>query len=544
MEETILKGNAARKKLLEGAEKLSKAVKLTLGPKGRTVALEKPDGNPLVTKDGVSVALEIDLPDPFENMGSLLVREASRAASDETGDGTTTYTVLTAALFKEGLRLIEAGVPPTPLKRGMDKAAAVVESLLVELSKPVSSLEQIRQVATLSANGDEKLGEVLSQAIDDVGKDGVIHIEEGRGLGLEKEIQEGYAWDKGPVVTDFLIKEGTSIELENAYVLVTDLKVSNLLPLVPLLEEVSNQGMPLVMVAPEFDPTAVTTLFKNFVSGTLISLPVLAPSFGEKQQGYLKDIAILTGTSLISKEVGQTLEGLTLESLGFCEKVISTRNKTTILGGKKDDKVLIAAIETLRGEISRAGSEYDREKLEDRLSKLTGGICTIKVGGATELEIRELKARLEDALSATRSSMLEGVVPGGGAALYHAGIAARALDDYEDLAPLGAEEAAGFEMVLKGTEIPMWQILTNAGLKADALMDRIAVMPSGVEHEDEEMGVDARTGDLCNMFECGIIDPLKVVRVGFTQAVSLASMLLTTEVVIHKNGKNRADYQG
>lgn len=533
----ILRGTEARRKLLAGVTTLTRAVKVTLGPKGRNVVLEKSYGAPLVTKDGVSVANEVDLEDRFEQMGARLVRGAASKTSDEAGDGTTTSTVLAGYLYSEGLKLVEAGVAPVALKRGMDKAVSYVVRAIGDMALPVKTSDQIAQVGTVSANGDTRVGKILAEAIEKVGRDGVIQVEEGRGLGLELETLEGLQWDRGPMTTEFLIKDGVEISLENAYIFVTDLAFNDPRLLMGMFQAVAEKAKPLIMICSDFTPQSVGFLWANFQKGSLMAVPIRAPGFGDRQTQYLQDIATVTGAKFITKEASMTFEGVTLEDLGTARNVTSTKTHTTITGGggSKDD--VMASVARIRAQIRTSSSEFDREKLQERMSKLLGGICTLRVGAHTELEMKELKARIEDALHATRSSVAEGIVPGGGTALLRAGDFVKYLYQSRDeketphelettAYPEGEDETHGWNLVLRATEAPFREIMSNAGLRPDLLIQQV------LDAEYQAVGIDARTGELADMFQEGIIDPARVVTQALINANSVASVMLTTDCLI------------
>lgn len=528
----IKRGAEARKAIFAGAEALAKAVTTTLGPRGRNVAMEKNYGSPLVTKDGVSVASEVDLEDPFENMGVRMMRDASSKTSDDAGDGTTTSTVLAFSMYREGLKLVEAGFNPVFLKRGMDKAALLLEELLLGMSTSVDTIDQIEQVGTISANGDARVGKILAEAIDKVGKDGVINIEESQGIGLEIEVKEGMQLDRGAVLTDFLIRDGIDIRLDNALIFVTDLPVGDIRLLAKMLNQVVEGGRPLVLIAPDFSQESVAAFYQNFAKGNLIAVPIRAPGFGDRQTQYLQDISVLTGATFVTKALDMQFEKVTLSDLGSAVAVTVTRNTTTILGGSGDPTALIDQINKVKGEISRCSSEFDREKLQERLAKLTGGVCSVKVGAHSEIEVKELKARIEDALHATRSSVAEGIVPGGGTALLRAGAAAREILSSgslePELTPTTEEEKVGWDLVVHGTEAPIRAILRNAGLSSSVLIDRL------LKEEDTSFGVDATDGTIKDMYVHGIVDPLRVVRHALLNATSVAGTMLTTELLIVK----------
>lgn len=519
-------GSAARRKLLIGVEKLARTVAVTLGPKGRNVVLQKAFGDPMITKDGVSVAKEIELEDPFENMGARLIREIASKTSDDAGDGTTTATVIGCYLFKKGLGLVEAGVEPLALKRGMDAAVAEITSAIIGLSLPIKGQSDIENVATISANGDRALGKVIAECVAKVGTDGVITIEEGRGMKTEVDTVEGMKLDRGWLHSAFKGDAAIELVLDQCRVLVTDLKVGNPKPLVPILDRLLAEGSPVVIIAPEFDPIAVATFVKNLPK--LKSCLIKAPGFGASQIDALEDIAALTGGQVITKTRGQTFDEAfkdgSLETLGMAGRIKVTDRATTIMEGAGEDGAVEARIQQIRVEMERSGSEYDRDKLKERLGKLQGGVCIIKVGAATEIEMKELKARMEDALHATRASIDEGVVAGGGITLIRAAL--RATSELE------GDELLGFKLVQQACEAPLLQILSNAGETTHLLLQKVK------ESEDPFLGVDVANGlGLKNMLDAGIIDPTRVVRSAITNAVSAVGTMLTTECLVRKPDK-------
>jgi chaperonin GroEL len=544
-------GTDARKAMLAGVNKLADAVAVTLGPKGRNVLLEKNFGSPTITKDGVSVAKEIELADPYENMGARLVREAASKTSEEAGDGTTTSTVLARFLFREGLKLVEAGHPPVPLKRGMDKAFALLETQVLGAALPVKSQEQIAQVATLSANGDVEIGRVIAEAVAKVGKDGVVNIEEGKQATTVIETTDGMRLDRGWASPAFCADEGKQeTVLHDPYVLVTDMTLANVRPLVPLIEAVLAERRSLFIMAADFGGDAVPTFVMNLQKNQFLSCLVKAPGFGMQQGHILKDVAVLTGATLITKELGMTFDGLTLAHLGSAKRIKITGKETLITDGAGSPEALDDRIAELRGEAARSGSEYDADKIRDRLGKLLGGVCVIRVGAHTEPEMKELKARMEDALYATRSSIDEGVVAGGGTTLIHSAVQVESL---LDLAVAGDEEArdvlqgyplpesdvewAGFRLTLRACREPLRVICQNAGESADLWVAK-------VEEAAESCGLDATTFEIKNLLEAGVLDPAKVVRASLQNAVSVASTMLTTEAMLHKKQPSDSVAQG
>jgi len=542
-------GSDARKRLLAGVNKLANTVALTLGPRGRNVALEKNFGDPLVTKDGVSVAKEIEVEDKWENMGVLLVREAASTTSDDAGDGTTTATILAQNLFQKGLALVEAGMAPVYIKRGMDKAVGLVVEELVSVSLPIKNQDDIENVATISANGDRKLGKIVAEAVAKVGRDGVVNIEEGRGIETEIDAVDGMQFDRGYVHPAFCMDEGVEVVLDNPYILVTDLNVSAVEGLIPLLEAVMEENRQLLVIAPDFQGASLATFVQNLQR--LRSMLVKAPGFGASQKNGLEDIAALVGAEFISKDKGMTFDGCfrnnedgaaPLDFLGAASKVKVTAKDTTIMDGEGDQEEVDARVEQVKSEADRAVSEYESDKLRERLGKLLGGICLIKVGAATEIEMKELKARMEDALYATRASIDEGIVPGGGLALLRAAQKVESgnwdLMDGNDETNTrylkDGDEVAGYKLVLQGCRIPLKQIVYNAGGSGEVLVEKV------LEQEDSFVGVDATDLSLKNMVESGIIDPLKVVRCALANAVSVAGTMLTTEVLVRKPEKPEA----
>jgi chaperonin GroEL len=521
----VLHGEEVRRKLLAGVNKLADAVVVTLGPKGRNVCLEKSYGAPLVTKDGVSVAKEIELHDPYENMGALMVREASSKTSDDAGDGTTTATVLARAMIVEGMKLVAAGFAPIEIKRGMDRALVVINDAIDVFSYPVESQADVEAIATQSANGDQRIGSIVAEAVMKVGRDGIINIEEGKSTSIVIEATDGMRIDRGFASVSFALDEASRQSiLVNPYVFVTDLPLSNLRPLLPLLETLVETGRPILWISPDFEKEALAILYQNQQRGIVVSQPVKAPSFGLQQAEILRDIAALTGATLITKDQAMTFSDATLEMLGSAETVTVTDKHTTIVGGGGEDDAIDLRVAEIRAQISASGSEFDKEKLQERLGKLLGGICSIKVGAASELELRELKGRLEDALHATRAAIDEGLVPGGGVCLARAAHAALS----ETLA-VPVEERPGFKLALEACVAPFYAILKNAGARSpDRLLDQV------LGSDNPFMGVDARTLEVVDMVERGILDPTKVVRSTIQNAISVASTLLTTEAGITK----------
>ncbi|WP_457595992.1 chaperonin GroEL [Hydrogenimonas sp.] len=511
--------DSARNELFEGVKKLADAVKVTMGPRGRNVLIQKSFGAPSITKDGVSVAREIELKDTVENMGAQLVKEVASKTADEAGDGTTTATVLAYSIFKEGLRNITAGANPIEVKRGMDKASAAIIEELKKIAKEVKDKKEIAQVATISANNDSKIGDLIAEAMEKVGKDGVITVEEAKGIIDELEVVEGMQFDRG-YLSPYFITDADKMEavLENPYILLTDKKITNLKDILPVLEGIQQSGRPLLIIAEDVEGEALATLVVNKLRGILNIAAVKAPGFGDRRKAMLQDIAALTGGTVISEEVGRTLESATVADLGQAGRVVIDKDNTTIVDGKGDKAAVEARIKEIKVQIENTTSDYDREKLQERLAKLSGGVAVIKVGAATETEMKEKKDRVDDALSATKAAVEEGIVIGGGAALIRA---ASKVD-----LDLCGDEAIGAEIILRAVKAPLKQIAENAGFDA-------GVVANTVENaEDENIGFNAATGEYVNMLEAGIIDPVKVERVALLNATSVASLLLTTEATV------------
>ena len=516
----VVYSDVARNELLAGVEKLADAVRVTMGPKGRNVLLQRSFGAPHITKDGVSVAKEIELKHPVENMGAQLVKEVASKTADEAGDGTTTATVLAHAVFKEGLKYITAGANPVAVKRGMDKAVEAIIAELKKMSKTVENKEQIAQVATISANNDKKIGELIAEAMDKVGKDGVITVEEGKSLQDELEVVEGMQFDRGYLSPYFVTDtEKMVAELNDAYILLYDKKISNMKDLLPLLEQMVQAGnKPLLIIAEDIEGEALATLVVNKLRGVLNVCAVKAPGFGDRRKAMLQDIAILTGGQVISEELGRTLESATLADLGQAGRVVVDKENTTIVDGRGDKAAIEARIAQIKKEIEETTSDYDREKLQERLAKLSGGVAVIKVGAATETEMKEKKDRVDDALSATKAAVEEGIVIGGGAAILKA--AKNISVNVED-----ADEKIGVDIVKQAVKAPIKQIAKNAGFEP-------GIVAMKVEEADENTGFNAATGEYVDMFKAGIIDPTKVERIALQNAVSVGSLLLTTEAAV------------
>ncbi|WP_373031198.1 chaperonin GroEL [Sulfurovum sp.] len=519
MAKEIFYSDKARSGLYAGVSKLADAVKVTMGPRGRNVLIQKSYGAPHITKDGVSVAREIELVDPLENMGAQLVKEVASNTADEAGDGTTTATVLAHSIFKEGLRNITAGANPIEVKRGMDKASAAIIVELQKMAKEVKDKKEIAQVATISANSDETIGNLIAEAMDKVGKDGVITVEEAKGINDDLEVVEGMQFDRGYLSPYFVTNsEKMTCEMENPIILLTDTKITSLKDLVPMLEQVQQSGRPLLIIADDLEGEALATLVLNRLKGVLNIVAVKAPGFGDRKKEMLKDIAILTGATLITEELGLTLEKATLADLGQATRVVIDKDNTVIVDGKGDKNAVVARVGEIKTQISTTTSEYDKEKLQERLAKLSGGVAVIKVGAATETEMKEKKDRVDDALSATKAAVDEGIVIGGGAALIKASQAA-SLN-------LTGDEEVGAQIILRAVFAPMKQIAQNAGFDAGVVADKIA------HATEENLGFNAATGEYVDMLEAGIIDPLKVARVALQNATSVASLLLTTEATV------------
>ncbi|EAI0453316.1 chaperonin GroEL [Campylobacter jejuni] len=519
MAKEIIFSDEARNKLYEGVKKLNDAVKVTMGPRGRNVLIQKSFGAPSITKDGVSVAKEVELKDSLENMGASLVREVASKTADQAGDGTTTATVLAHAIFKEGLRNITAGANPIEVKRGMDKACEAIVAELKKLSREVKDKKEIAQVATISANSDEKIGNLIADAMEKVGKDGVITVEEAKSINDELNVVEGMQFDRGYLSPYFITNaEKMTVELSSPYILLFDKKITNLKDLLPVLEQIQKTGKPLLIIAEDIEGEALTTLVVNKLRGVLNISAVKAPGFGDRRKAMLEDIAILTGGEVISEELGRTLESATIQDLGQASSVIIDKDNTTIVNGAGEKANIDARVNQIKAQIAETTSDYDREKLQERLAKLSGGVAVIKVGAATETEMKEKKDRVDDALSATKAAVEEGIVIGGGAALIKAKAKIK-LD-------LQGDEAIGAAIVERALRAPLRQIAENAGFDA-------GVVVNSVENaKDENTGFDAAKGEYVNMLESGIIDPVKVERVALLNAVSVASMLLTTEATI------------
>jgi chaperonin GroEL len=511
----------ARDRMLRGVETLANAVKVTLGPKGRNVVIDKSFGAPRITKDGVTVAKEIELEDKFENMGAQMVREVASKTNDQAGDGTTTATVLAAAIVKEGAKSVAAGMNPMDLKRGIDLAVSAVVSDIQKRSKKVSSSAEVAQVGTISSNGDSAVGKMIAQAMQKVGNEGVITVEEAKALDTEVEIVEGMQFDRGYLSPYFITNAEKMIaELEDAYVLLHEKKLSGLQAMLPVLEAVVQSGKPLLIIAEDIEGEALATLVVNKLRGGLKVAAVKAPGFGDRRKAMLEDIAILTGGQLIAEDLGIKLENVTTAMLGRAKKVVIEKEKTTIVDGAGKKKDIEARVGQIKAQIEETTSDYDREKLQERLAKLAGGVAVIRVGGATEIEVKEKKDRVEDALNATRAAVEEGIVPGGGVALL------RAKKSVGKLNNGNADVQAGINIVLKALEAPVRQIAENAGVEGSIVVNKI------MENKSETFGFDAQSEDYVDMLDKGIVDPAKVVRAALQDAASVAGLLVTTEAMV------------
>jgi len=513
-------GDDARSRMLNGVNILARAVKVTLGPKGRNVVLDKSYGAPTVTKDGVSVAKEIELKDKFENMGAQMVKEVASRTSDEAGDGTTTATVLAQSILQEGLKSVAAGMNPMDLKRGIDKAVAAAVEHIGSIATPCEDSKSIAQVGTISANSDQAVGQIIADAMDKVGKEGVITVEEGTGLENELDLVEGMQFDRGYLSPYFISNQDTmSAEQEDPYILLCDKKISNIRDLLPILESVAKSGKPLVVVAEDIEGDALATLVVNNLRGIVKVVAAKAPGFGDRRKAMLQDIAVLTGATVISEETGLTLEGATLEHLGIAKKVSSTKEHTTIVDGAGTKSDIEGRIKQIRAEIENTSSDYDREKLQERLAKLAGGVAVIKVGAPTEIEMKEKKARVEDALHSTRAAVEEGVVAGGGVALV------RALDAVSKVKGDNEDQNVGIAIAMRAMSSPLRQIATNAGVEGSVVLDKVRSMKG-------TNGYNVATGEYGDMVAMGIIDPAKVVRTALQSAASVAGLMITTEAMV------------
>jgi chaperonin GroEL len=521
----------ARRALERGVNSLANTVRVTLGPRGRNVVIDKKYGNPTITNDGVTIAREIELENPYENLGAQLAKEVATKTNDIAGDGTTTATVLAQALVREGLRNVAAGAGPAALKRGIEAAVAAINTRLLEVARPVKTKDDIAHVATISAQ-DSQIGELIAEAMDKVGKDGVITVEESNAMGVELEFTEGMQFDKG-YISPYFVTDADRMEavLDDAYVLLHQAKISSVADLLPLLEKVAQAGKPLVIVAEDVDGEALSTLVVNKIRGTFTSAAVKAPGFGDRRKAMLEDMAVLTGGQVVSPEVGLKLDQVGLEVLGRARRVVVTKDDTTIVDGAGSAESVQARIAEIRGEIERTDSDWDREKLQERLAKLAGGVCVIRVGAATEVELKEKKHRIEDAVSATRAAVEEGIIAGGGSALVHA---ESALDGNLDLT---GDEATGVAIVRRSLAEPLRWIAENAGHEGYVIVNKVRELPAG-------HGLNAATGSYVDLVADGVVDPVKVTRSALQNAASIASMLLTTETLVVEKPQEETDDHG
>ena len=524
----VVFGDAARAKMVEGVNILANAVKVTLGPKGRNVVLERSFGGPTVTKDGVSVAKEIELKDKLQNMGAQMVKEVASKTSDNAGDGTTTATVLAQSIVREGMKYVAAGMNPMDLKRGIDKAVVNAVEELKKLTKTTTTSKEIAQVGSISANSDEVIGKLIAEAMDKVGKEGVITVEDGKSLADELEVVEGMQFDRGYLSPYFINNpEKQVVALDNPFVLLFDKKISNIRDLLPVLEQVAKSGRPLLIIAEDVEGEALATLVVNNIRGILKTAAVKAPGFGDRRKAMLEDIAILTGGKVIAEEVGLTLDKVTLEDLGQAQRVEIGKENTIIIDGAGQAAEIEARVKQIRAQIEEATSDYDREKLQERVAKLAGGVAVIKVGAATEVEMKEKKARVEDALHATRAAVEEGIVPGGGVALLRARAAISALTGEN------ADQNAGIKIVLRAMEEPLRQIVLNAGEEASVVVAKV------IEGKGN-YGYNAASGEYGDLVEMGVLDPTKVTRTALQNAASVASLMLTTDCAVAESPKEES----
>ncbi|EYS89234.1 molecular chaperone GroEL [Cupriavidus sp. SK-4] len=524
----VVFGDAARAKMVEGVNILANAVKVTLGPKGRNVVLERSFGGPTVTKDGVSVAKEIELKDKLQNMGAQMVKEVASKTSDNAGDGTTTATVLAQSIVREGMKFVAAGMNPMDLKRGIDKAVAAAVEELKKVSKPTTTSKEIAQVGAISANSDTSIGERIAEAMDKVGKEGVITVEDGKSLADELEVVEGMQFDRGYLSPYFINNpEKQVVQLDSPFVLLFDKKVSNIRDLLPVLEQVAKAGRPLLIIAEDVEGEALATLVVNNIRGILKTAAVKAPGFGDRRKAMLEDIAILTGGTVIAEEIGLTLEKAGLNDLGQAKRIEIGKENTIIIDGAGDAAAIEGRVKQIRAQIEEATSDYDREKLQERVAKLAGGVAVIKVGAATEVEMKEKKARVEDALHATRAAVEEGIVPGGGVALLRARAAISALTGEN------ADQNAGIKIVLRAMEEPLRQIVLNAGEEASVVVAKV------IEGKGN-YGYNAASGEYGDLVEMGVLDPTKVTRTALQNAASVASLMLTTDCAVAESPKEES----
>jgi chaperonin GroEL len=525
-------GEHARNRMVNGVNVLANAVRITLGPKGRNVVVERSYGAPTITKDGVSVAKEIELKDKFENMGAQMVKEVASKTSDVAGDGTTTATVLAQSIIAEGMKYVAAGMNPMDLKRGIDKAVIAVVEELKKISKPCTTSKEISQVGAISANADESIGKTIAEAMDKVGKEGVITVEDGKGLENELELVEGMQFDRGYISPYFINNPDKLVSLlEDPYVLLHDKKISNIRDLLPLLEQVAKSGKPLLIIAEDVDGEALATLVVNNIRGILKTTAVKAPGFGDRRKAMLEDIAILTGGTVIAEELGLKLENATLKDLGRAKRIEVGKEDTTLIDGAGEKAAIEARVKNIRKQVEDATSDYDKEKLQERVAKLAGGVALIKVGAATEVEMKEKKARVEDALHATRAAVEEGIVAGGGVAYI------RARAGVKDLKGANPDQDAGIKIVLRALEEPLRQIVGNAGEEGSVVLNKVA-------EGKGNFGFNAQTGEYGDLVEMGVVDPTKVARFALQNAASVASLLLTTEAMVAELPKEEKSMGG
>ncbi len=531
MAKQIIFGDEARAKILKGVDTLADAVKVTLGPKGRNVAIEKSFGSPVITKDGVTVAKEIDLKDKFENMGAQMVREVASKTADVAGDGTTTATVLAQAIYREGVKNLAAGANPMEIKRGIDVAVTAVVEALVKMSKPIKGKDEIAQVATVSANNDKSIGDLIADAMEKVGKHGVITVEEAKGMDSGLDVVEGMQFDRGYLSPYFVTDtEKMEVALDNASILICDKKITSMKDLLPVLEQVAKQSIPLLIIAEDIEGEALATLVVNKMRGTLNVAAVKAPGFGDRRKAMLQDIAALTGGRMVSDELGVKLESITFNDLGSAKKIRISKDNTTIVDGKGSEKDIKARISQIKAEIEHSTSEYDKEKLQERLAKLSGGVAVIKIGAATETEMKEKKDRVDDALHATRAAVEEGVVPGGGVALLRA---QKALENIK----LEGDQKIGVTIIRRVLEEPARVIASNAGFEASVVINKI-------RESEQNFGFDARNEVYTDLVKAGIVDPTKVARSALQYAASIAGLLLTTEAMVADIPEEKPAAQG
>jgi chaperonin GroEL len=525
-------GETARNRMVNGVNVLANAVKITLGPKGRNVVLERSFGAPTITKDGVSVAKEVELKDKFENMGAQMVKEVASKTSDVAGDGTTTATVLAQSIISEGMKYVAAGMNPMDLKRGIDKAVIAVVDELKKISKPCSTSKEIAQVGAISANADESIGKTIAEAMDKVGKEGVITVEDGKGLENELDLVEGMQFDRGYISPYFINNPDKQVAvLDDPYILLHDKKISNIRDLLPLLEQVAKAGKPLLIIAEDCDGEALATLVVNNIRGILKTTAVKAPGFGDRRKAMLEDIAILTGGTVIAEELGLKLENASLKDLGRAKRIEVGKEDTTIIDGAGEKAAIEARVKNIRKQVEEATSDYDKEKLQERVAKLAGGVAVIKVGAATEVEMKEKKARVEDALHATRAAVEEGIVPGGGVAYI------RARGALKDLKGSNADQDAGIKIVLRAIEEPLRMIVANAG-------DEPSVVVNKVVEGKGNFGFNAQTGGYGDLVEMGVLDPTKVTRFALQNAASVAGLMLTTDAMVAELPKDEKPMPG